>query len=193
MISEKEPAALSALSPKKQLAFALLIFERMLPSLIAFSKETRLDASCYFIAKEAAWSALQNKAVDPSLNAACLEHAPDTEQFSHELTSHALNAALALSDILEFTRDGNADHIAYVTTLARDSVHLYLSRLETVVVSSPARDARIAGHPLVQQEQRREEEDIKLLSELPDQFDSDTVSSLRARASTQVPLLPVND
>ena len=43
MISEKEPAALSALSPKKQLAFALLIFERMLPSLIAFSKETRLD------------------------------------------------------------------------------------------------------------------------------------------------------
>jgi len=37
--------------------FGLLLFERMLPSLIAFSKDTGFDHSCYLRAKDAAWSA----------------------------------------------------------------------------------------------------------------------------------------
>jgi len=188
---EKSLVPLTTLSPKKQLAFALLVFERMLPGLIAFSKDTGFDDSCYLQAKDAAWGALQNSAVDQKLNQACIRSAPDTEKFSHELTSYALNAALAMSDIVEFALDGRVDHIAYVSTLARDSVHLYLSSLEHSVVSSPEEDKKIAGHPLMQQEQRREEEDIKFLSGLPDQFDNNAVSALRARASTQAPLLPL--
>jgi uncharacterized protein len=189
---EKTPVPLTTLSPKKQLAFALLVFERMLPGLIAFSKDTGFDTSCYLQAKDAVWGALQNIAVDPKLNQACIRSAPDTEKFSHELTSYALNAALAMSDIVEFTLDGRADHIAYVSTLARDSIHLYLSSLEQSVVSSPEEDKKIAGHPLMQQEQRHEEEDIRFLSGLPDQFDEDTISALRARASAQPPLLPLS-
>jgi hypothetical protein len=142
-------------------------------------------------AKDAAWAALQNSAIDQALNQACIRSAPDTEKFSHELTSYALNAALAMSDIVEFTLDGRVDHIAYVSTLARDSIDLYLSSLEPSVVSSPEEDKKIAGHPLMQQEQRREEEDIRFLSGLPDQFDNNAVSALRARASTQAPLLPL--
>jgi hypothetical protein len=95
-----------------------------------------------------------------------------------------------MSDIVEFTLDNNPDHIAYVWRLAQDSLHLYLSSLEPAVVSSPEKDSRIASHPLMQQEQRREEEDIRFLSGLPDQFDKDAVSALRARASIQGPLLP---
>jgi uncharacterized protein YjaG (DUF416 family) len=189
---EKSLVPLTTLSPKKQLAFALLVFERMLPGLIAFSKDTGFDDSCYLQAKDAAWGALQNSAVDQRLNQACIRSAPDTEKFSHELTSYALNAALAMSDIVEFTLDGRADHIAYVSTLARDSVHLYLSSLEQSVVSSPEEDKKIAGHPLMQQEQRREEEDVRFLAGLPDQFDKDAISALRARASTQPPLLPLS-
>jgi hypothetical protein len=183
--------SVSAFSPKKQLAFALLLFERMLLSLIRFSKDTGFDHTCYLRAKDAAWSALQNGAVDEALNQACIRSAPDTEEFSHELTSHALNAALVMSDIVEFTLDSSPDHIAYVSTLAHDSLDLYLSSLEPSVVSSPENNSRIAGHPLIQQEQRREEEDIRFLSGLPDQFDNNAVSALRARASTQAPLLPV--
>lgn len=55
-------------------AFALLVFERMLPSLIAFSKDTARDASCYLTARDAAWVALQNGkdgVADQSLNGAC--------------------------------------------------------------------------------------------------------------------------
>ena len=193
MIGEEQSlVSVAALSPKKQLAFALLVFERMLPSLIAFSKGTGFDDSCYLKAKDAAWAALQNGPVDQALNQACLSSAPDTEEFSHELTSYALNAALAMSDIVEFTLDEHADHVAYILTLVRDSLHLYLSSLEPSVVSSPEKDRRIASHPLMQQEQRREEEDIKFLSGLPDQFDKNVISTLKARANTQAPLLPLS-
>jgi uncharacterized protein YjaG (DUF416 family) len=192
MIGEgKTLVPIATLSPKKQLAFVLLVFERMLPGLVAFSKDTSFDDSCYLQAKDAAWGALQNGAVDRRLNQACIRSAPDTEKFSHELTSYALNAALAINDIVEFTLDGRADHIAYVSTLARDSIHLYLRSLEPSIVSSPEEDTKIAGHPLMQQEQRREEEDIRFLSGLPDELDSDVISALRARASTQPPLLPL--
>ena len=45
---------------------------------------------------------------------------------SHELTSYALNVAFAMSDMVEFMLDSRTYHVAYVLTVARDSVHLYL-------------------------------------------------------------------
>ena len=69
---EKSLVSVATLSPKKQLAFALLVFERMLPSLIAFSKDTGFDDSCYLQAKDAAWAALQNGVVEQALNQACI-------------------------------------------------------------------------------------------------------------------------
>lgn len=192
MVSE-EKQLLASLSPKKQLAFALLVFERMLPSLIAFSKGTGFDSSMYLRARDAAWSALEHERdfrVDQSLNEACLNNAPDTEMFSHELTSYALNAALAISDTLEFIEDRRADHISYVSTLATDSVDLYLSSLSPSGVSLPKEDGEIREHPLMQAEVHRQEDDIRFLSELPDWFDSNTVAAVRKRASNQAPLLP---
>jgi uncharacterized protein len=179
---------------KKQLSFALLIFERMLPSLITFSKDTARDASCYFKGRDIAWDILRNGGngtAARSLNEECLKNAPDTEDFTHELTSCALNAALTMSDILEFTEDRLGDHITYISTLATDSLHLYLHGLDPVVLSNPDRDERLAAHPLMQQELRRQEEDIKFLSTLPDHFDNEIISTLRARTALQPPMLPV--
>jgi len=183
-----------ALSRKKQLAFGLLIFERMLPSLIAFSRDTGFDATCYVRARDVAWVALQNGkdgGACQSLSEACLKNAPDTEEFSHQLTSYALNAALAINDIVEFTRDGNPDHIANASTLATDSVDLYVNSLHSSIVSPHELDSKIASHPLMQQELCRQEEDIKFLSRFPDELDMETISALRTRATTQPPLLPL--
>jgi uncharacterized protein YjaG (DUF416 family) len=192
MIGEEENlVSIASLSPKKQLAFALFVFERMLPSLAAFSKDTGFDDSCYLQAKDAAWATLQNGQVDRSLIEACLRDAPDTEDYSYELTSYALNAALAMNEILEFTQDGCADHITSVSTLAGDSLDLYLSTLEDSVVSSPEEDRQIASDPLIQEAHRREEADIRFLVGLPEQFTNETILSLRARADTQAPLLPL--
>ena len=179
---------------QRQLAFALLVFERMLPSLTAFSQATGFDRTCYLQARDVAWTALQNNAVNQALiqglNQACLRSAPDTEKFSHELVSYALNAALAMSDILEFIVDGRADHVAHVSTLARDSLDLYLSSLEGSVASAPEEETKIASHPLVRQERRQEGEDIGFLSDLPGELDERMISALRTRASKQAPLLP---
>jgi len=180
-----------ALPPNKQLAFALLIFERMLPSLIAFSEDARFDVSSCLQAREAAWAWLLNGAVDQGLSQACLRSAPDTDEFSRPMTSYALNAALAMSDIVEFTQDRRTDHIACVLTLVRDSLHLYLSGLEPSLVSSPEKDRRIAQHPLMKQEQRREEGDIEFLSGLPGRFDPKTIAVLRQRASDQTSMFPL--
>src|SRR5215467_3436357 len=114
MIGQEKSLSIASVSPKKQLAFALLVFERMLPGLIEFAKETQFDASCYLEAKKAAWEALQTGTIDEALNQVCTKRAPDTEEFSQELTSYALNAALAMSEILEFVLDGRADHIMQV-------------------------------------------------------------------------------
>ncbi len=186
------PVAAPALPPRKQLAFALLVFERMLPSLIAFSKATGFDCYCYLRAQDAAWGALQDGSVSRDLDEDCLREAPDTEEFSHELTSYALNAALAISDILEFILESDTDHIAHVLTRAQDSIYLYLSGLEPSVTSSPKKDRKIAAHPLMKQEQIREQEDILFLTRLPEQFDKNTVSALKERAHTQTPLLPLS-
>jgi Protein of unknown function (DUF416) len=167
----------------------------MLPSLTAFSKATGFDAGCYLQARDAIWAALEgnaaSRASSQALNQVCLRSAPDTGKFSHELTSYALNAALAMSDILEFMSDGRSDHIAHVSALARDSVDLYLSSLEASIASSPHEDSKIASDPLMRQEQRREEEDISFLSELPGGLDERAISAVRARASSQAPLLPL--
>jgi uncharacterized protein YjaG (DUF416 family) len=192
MISEeKTPVSIAGLSPKNQLAFALLVFERMLPSLIAFSKDTGFDDSCYLHAKDAAWAALENAPVDQSLNGACRRGAPDTEEYRHELTSFALDAALAMSDIMEFAQDGCADHIKSVSTRAGESVYLYLNGLEDSVVTTPEQVSQFASHPLMQEEHRREEEDIRFLASLPEQLNDEAILSLRARADTQAPLLPL--
>jgi uncharacterized protein len=189
---EKQLVNLTMLSPKKRLAFALLVFERMLPSLIAFSEDTGLDLSCYLLARNAAWSALRDGVVDQSLDRACLRNAPDTEEFSHELTSYALNAALAISEIVQFAADARNEHVSQVSTLAQDSVHLYLASMEQSVVTTPEKERWIGCHPLMHQEQRQEEEDAQFLSDLPDPIDDNAVSSVKARAHAQSPLLPLD-
>lgn len=188
---EKNMVSIASLSPKKQLAFALLVFERMLPSLITFSKDTGFDDSCYLQARDAAWAALENAPVDRSLDEACRRGAPDTEEYSHELTSFALDAALAMSDIMEFAQDGSADHITSVSTRAGESLYLYLNGLDDSIEAPPEKVSQIASHPLMQEEHRREEADIRFLADLPEQLSEETILSLKARADTQAPLLPL--
>jgi uncharacterized protein len=189
--NDKFQISVATLSRKQQLAFALLVFERMLPSLVTFSKDTGFEDACYLEAKEAAWNTLQNGPVDRSIINACLRSVPDTEDYSHELTSYALNAALAVNEIIEFTQDGRGEHITNVSNLAGDSLYLYLISLEDSVVSSPEEDISIFSHSLMQEEYRREEADISFVASLPEQLSEEAILSLRKRADTHVSLVPL--
>lgn len=207
MTKEEHPTHVSTLSPEKQIAFALLIFERMLHSLIAFSKDIGLDPSCYLKARDLAWDRLRGRSSGAAdlarLRELCFKSAPDTEDFTHEQTSFALNAAATMCEILEFMLNGNPDLITNVSTLATDSVHLYLSDLEPSVITTngkikswlTAEEAkekvkRIAAQPLMQRELNRQQEDASFLSGLLDPLDENAIATLKARATNQPPLLP---
>jgi uncharacterized protein YjaG (DUF416 family) len=195
MAEEKSAAPLSELSPKKQLAYALLIFERMVPRMVAFCKDTGVDYSCCSQAKDVAWSDMETGGKRPtlhrSLKRACMKNAPDTEDFTHEMTSDALNAFLTMAETMAFMLDGSLDHIAYISTLATDSVYLYVGDLEPALVTTQERLDWIASHPLMQQELQREREDIEFLAALPDHFDNAAISALKARLSSQPSIVPL--
>jgi uncharacterized protein YjaG (DUF416 family) len=186
-------ALLTTLSHKKQIAFVLLLLERMFAALTEFANATGFNISCYIDARQKAWDTLRSGNADgiafQSLAEACLSSAPDTEAYSHELTSYALNVAIAMSEILELIQDSRMDHIRSIMGLATDSVYLYRSSIEPSYISTSAEDERIAAHPLMQEERRREEADIRFLMTLPDRFDDATISNLRSRAKNSE-LLP---
>jgi uncharacterized protein len=190
---EKILDSIATLSRAKQLAFALLVFERMLPSLTAFSMDTGFDDSCYLRGREAAWDSLRDwgrDRIDQSLREDCRRGAPDTEAFSHQGTSYALNAALAMSDTLDFILEGDLQQLADILTLATDSVYFFIVGL------GPSPDylpelKEVAAHPLMKQELLRQKEDLRFLSALPDRFDEAAVSALRTRVGTQAPLIPL--
>ena len=191
MDEDRVLATMKTFCAAKQMAFALLTIERMWPCLMAFSRDTGFDASCYRRGLEKAWMSLEHSLIDESLIRECLDNAPETEDFSHELTSCALNAALATVDILEFSLDRQIDHIANILALVRDSIDLYLRGVDSAVISSPEREKRIAADVLVLLEQRRDEEDMNFLSALPDRIDDSVFSALKRRVIAQTPLLSV--
>jgi hypothetical protein len=207
--------SLKPLSPKKQLAFALLVFQRLLPGLTAFCKETGRDDSCFLQASEAAWQALQKRqegSVYESFKEVCLENTPDTEDSSTVLVSDALNAAAVMINIMEFILQNRIGHLASILTLARESVAMYVDTPDPSPLSPcegdwlktgalrryagqsflswPEKERLIAAHPLMQRELRQEEEDIKFLAGLPERLDDEMIAILRARANSQPPTIP---
>src|SRR5882757_9754556 len=99
MITFNEPAArnsLEALSETKQLAFLLLLCERMMPEFNKFSTDTNFSVSRYQECLENGWLSLDEQLHRFKHEEAseCYKNAPDTEKFDHPLTSAALNAAL---------------------------------------------------------------------------------------------------
>ena len=92
---------------------------------------------------------------------------------------------------MEFLTDGSVDHVAYISTLATDSVYLYVADLEPGLVISKEMEDRIASHPLMQQELRLEKDDIEFLAALPNQFESEAISALKARSSNQPSIVPL--
>jgi uncharacterized protein YjaG (DUF416 family) len=186
---------LSDLPWKKQFAFALLILERMFPVLVYFSEETGFEPSIYLKGRASAWDALRdsklkNELVLRSLSDACTKNAPDTESYSNELASHALNAALSTANILSFAADHKLDHIFDVMELARDSVDLYLQSLDPSPISESGTE-QLDRHPLLQREYERQAEDLRFVSALPEKISEETLSKLRGRAQAQTPLLPI--
>jgi len=175
---------LRALPSLKQLAFLLLLCERMMPEFRRFARDTGFDLTVYIDCLEKGWEYFGGEAsphVYEALAKACIESAPDTEEFDHPLTSAALDAALSISYLMTFLLDHSVNHIVDVAGLARDTVALFVENTEAVHPYSLSLD-RVAQHRLMQQELKRQEEDLVFLEHLPNDVNQAAISTLKGRS-----------
>jgi len=183
---------IKGLAKAKQLAFGLLLCERMIPALDKFSIETNFDSSLYTYCLDKAWHYLGQR--EDSYNCGemakqCLDRAPDTEEFSHPLTSAALNAALSIAAMIGFVGDGDITHVVEAASLACDTAALYAQSIETTPPGSLSFN-EIMKHPLVQRELGQQAADLVFLAALPADVSQRTIQLLKGRATGTPALLP---
>jgi uncharacterized protein YjaG (DUF416 family) len=158
---------LRALSSARQLAFALLVCERLMLALQRFGKDTGFEISRYRNGLELAWESLNGSRDTRKYEPAsryCFEGAPDTENFTHPLISDALSAALSISELVGFLADHGVEHIVETIRLARDTAAMRVQAGQPIAVSLDD----VMKHDFVQQELRRQEEELSFAESLPD-------------------------
>ena len=184
--------ALRAFSQAKQLAFGLLVSERLLPYLYQFSVSHNRDDTAFKEALNLAWNSLAYEAKAVSAESArneCASSVPDTEDYDDPLVSHALNAALSICELVDFVTDNDIEHIVKVSNLAFDSIDLHLNNMTHSVITTPDDERRIQTDPLRKRELSAQRHDIEFISTLPSRMSRHEVSLLRSRAAKSVDLL----
>ena len=183
---------LSMLPDKKQLAFALLVCERMMPGFSKFARETRFNIDFYRRCLEGIWHYLEGAGVSHldlvASSKKCLDDAPDTEEFDHHLTSAALNAALSIAATMSFLIAHSVDRLIEAARFAYDKAFLYAQPLDL----APHRSMnlkQIVEQPPVQDELRRQADDLAYLKSLPKNNSNELVDLIRERIAN-TPALP---
>jgi uncharacterized protein YjaG (DUF416 family) len=180
------------LAKEKRVAFALLLCERMFPALEKFARDAAFDSSLYRDGLDSIWKFLNKSEI--LLNYAQMagryqDHAPDTEEFDHPLTSAALNAALSIATTISLLSDDDVNHVVEVAGLARDTAALYAQAAAATPPHSLAFDV-IMKHPLVRRELKQQAEELKFVQELPLADSQRLISLLKSRVATTPGLLP---
>jgi uncharacterized protein YjaG (DUF416 family) len=116
------------------------------------------------------------------LEGACERATPDSEAHTSRLTSAALDAAIALTETLKLISDGDWEHAAEVSTLASDSIDMWIQLTDAVEPSGPAMEQHISQHPLMRREMTRQVEDLTELLATQG-VSSETVRRFRCRSS----------
>jgi len=158
------------------LAFAASCCERSLPNYKAFAKEERWgDPKVLTEGLELVWRLVTTKNLADlhsyvrSLIKALDAVTPDTEgNFKSILTSAALDAASSVGETLDYALDGNIDHIIWVSSLARDTIDLFVHRRDNPDYSDQNFEEKIANHPLMIAELQKQQMDIKTLESIQD-------------------------
>ncbi len=185
------------LSGKKRLAFALRICERQFPVLEKFGAEVQFDRDEYRRCLDLAWNVFGADAdYEPDIDfcelaESCLNHAPDTENFDHELTSAALNCILSISIIMKELCGLAVDHISDVAQMAYDTVNMSAQILEGRSFITESSAVEIGRNPIVQAELKRQEEDVELLERDVRLDTIEQLTSYRRIALNQDPILPL--
>lgn len=176
--------SLAKLDPWKRVTFMALACERMLPNYNRFTADSDFgDSSVLRRGIDLVWSWLESNQVPDdisALHAQVEQQAPNTESFSSQFTSAALDAANAVASVLDAVRMPERTDAFEVASLARDTVDLYVQEIEDLNPNDPGFEDVIRRHPLMQAEIRRQHEDLVDLERLTSSR-SETIRQLRAK------------
>ena len=154
----------------KSLAFAASCCERSLPNYEAFSSEQRWgNPEILREALDIVWRLITEstpaelKSHSIRLLKALKAVTPDTENFKSNLTSAALDAATSVAEALDYVREGTVDHIVTISSLAQDTIYLFVQYKENVNYSDNEFEKRITNHPLMVGELTKQQADVSTL------------------------------
>lgn len=155
----------------KQLAFLLIVCQRLIPSFRAFAGKPRgkKDESLLNDILNKAWSTLLSGVTKADFSNEVVQAesvAPETEDSELLYVSSVLDASVAIGLLMKSFSDGQTDTIIEGVTLIRDSVDMYVQELENMVPNDPELEIKVLNHELMQQELKRQREDIEFLSVL---------------------------
>lgn len=146
------------LEPKKQLTFAYLACERLYPNYLNFVSKFQFgDASVLRTAIDYILSCILNGTIDSSLTKKLIlsveKNTPDTEDFDTIFVSSALDACTSVAEALDFLLDKQDSRIKDISTVAIDSVHMYIQEFESLDFNTDKNfQKKIYSHPLMVRE-----------------------------------------
>jgi hypothetical protein len=192
LLSQQKKSLLLSFSNMKKLAFLILLFERMLPELRWYFLVTSRDLSVIQRARERFWRLRSGDETFVSWNElreTILDLLPDSEDDGSEAAQFARYAGLVAADIAGLVDDGQDSHVTEPIEYALESIYATATSGMQIYVYSRAVEEAVTSHPLLRRERQREE-DVMLLSRLPEPpWSENVVSMLRDRAQAQETLL----
>jgi uncharacterized protein YjaG (DUF416 family) len=165
---------LQELPHSHRLAFAASCCERAYPNYVVFFQLARWGGPAILRASlNRVWDFIEGstRALDDlrELEQKSEAVTPDLDDFSTPdidvQAAAAQEAAFMVRLLLQFCRDNQLSYALRITTFARDTIDMYVQVLEKLDPADPRLDQRVAQHPLMVQETRKQESDLLRLTQ----------------------------
>ncbi len=161
---------LKKLDSKRQLTFAALCCERLLPNYLTFQQDTGWgDIGPVRQALDCVWAFLHDQAPSSQeiKNAivSCESVAPNSDDFVSLYVTSAQDACFAVCGLLDYLLENDVDKVVRAATYATDSVDLYVQEIENIAPNDPQLEQKILTHRLMQRELDQQEQDLKAIEQ----------------------------
>jgi uncharacterized protein len=181
--------AIQELSHPCRLAFAAACCERAYPNYVIFFQHARWGGPAVLrTSLTRIWDYIDGSipALDDlsELEQKCESVTPDLDNFSTPdidvQAGAAQEAAFMVRLLLQFCRDNRPSYAVRIITFARDTIDMYVQVIEKLDPADPQLNEKIAKHPLMLQEIRKQENDLIKLTQIKSR---DALQEFRRRAT----------
>jgi uncharacterized protein len=178
---------LARLSANSRIVFAAACCERLLPNYVLFVKSASWgDSTVLREALDYIWHTVTSGNIDrghvEELLERCDAIVPDSEAFSSDFTSAAIDAGAAIMETLKTLLDDSIDHIIDTASFCRDTVDMFIQIRDGLDFNNdPEFEEKIARDPLMQYELERQALVLEQL-ERHHELDSSIVDNIRDKS-----------